>query len=124
MSYINCLATLLRNTITKKTTWIIFPFAVVAVVLSAVYFIYSAVYMLIDLLTVEMRKELETGNDKVGLLAMAYKYLIAYSVYISFQLARIFMLIPMAVFYFIIDMCLFVSSIGKVKEDPFIFHSL
>ena len=115
---------LLQKSLKQKRTWFIFPFAVSAVLLSGVYFVASAWYMLIDLLVVEMKKELESGNEKAGVLAVAFKYFIAYSIYIYFQLARIMMLIPMAMMYFLISIFFFVSSIGVIKENPFVFHTL
>ena len=124
MTYLTSLAALLKRTLNKKSTWILFPFTIVAVVLNAAYFIYSTVYMLIDLLVIETRKELARNNENVGVLATAFKYLIFYPVYICFEIARIYMLIPMAIIYFTIDIFLFVSSLGSVKENPFIFHNL
>ena len=124
MKYINCLAELLRKSLRQKRTWIIFPFTIVAIVLSAVYFVFSAVYMLVDLIVIELKKELTSNNDNVGVLAMAFKYLIAYSIYIYFYLVKTVMLVPMAIVYFVINIFLFISSVGGVKECPFAFHSL
>lgn len=122
MAYFKCLDELLRKALPSKTSWYGFPFTIIAVLFSVLYFISLPLYMLNDLLTIEMRKELESSNDKVGVLAMAIKYLIAYNIYIFFQLSRIFMLVPMAITYFFIVINLFIGSIGKVKENPFIFH--
>lgn len=123
MTYINSMVALLKGALTKKRTWIVFPFTITAILLSASYFVYSAWYMLVDLLSREMRKELESGNEKAGPLATAFKYMIAYSVYIGFELSRIFMLVPMAMTYFTVDICLFISSLGGVRENPFAFHN-
>ena len=124
MDYINSLVELLRKSLSQKRTWIIFPFTIFAVVLSAIYFVFSAVYMLIDLLVIEMRKELSSNNENVGGLAMAFKYLITYSIYSYFYLVKTVILVPMAIIYFLINIFLFISSVGEVKECPFKFHTL
>jgi hypothetical protein len=124
MNYIYCLIELLKKALKHKIIWAIFPFSIVAFVLSAVYFVLFCFYMLVDLLVIEMKKELKANNENVGFLAMAWKYLIAYTVYIVFQIWRIYMLIPLAILYFLINIFLFVASIGRVRENPFIFHTI
>jgi hypothetical protein len=124
MNYIYCLIELLKKALKHKIIWAIFPFSIVAFVLSAVYFVLFCFYMLVDLLVIEMKKELKANNENVGFLAMAWKYLIAYTVYIVFQIWRIYMLIPLAILYFLINIFLFVASIGRVRENPFIFHNI
>ena len=124
MNYIYCLIELLKKTLKHKIIWAIFPFSIVAFVLSAVYFVLFCFYMLVDLLVIEMKKELKSNNENVGFLAMAWKYLIAYTVYIVFQICRIYMLMPLAILYFLINIFLFVASIGRVRENPFIFHNI
>lgn len=124
MNYIYCLIELLKKALKHKIIWAIFPFSIVAFVLSAVYFVLFCFYMLVDLLVIEMKKELKANNENVGFLAMAWKYLIAYTVYIVFQICRIYMLIPLAILYFLINIFLFVASIGRVRENPFIFHNI
>lgn len=77
-----------------------------------------------DLMCRDLRKELESGNDKVGVLAIAFKYLIIYSVYVSFEITRISIKLTMAVFYFVSYCFFFVTTLFSVKYSPFAFHTL
>lgn len=124
MNIINTMLNLLKKALQYKEIWIFFPFTIAAFALGLVFLILACCYMLIDLMVYEFRKELERGNDKAGVLAIAFKYLIAYSVYICFEITRITMLLPLAILYFFTNIFLFVSSLGKVREYLFAFHNL
>ena len=115
---------LIKKVIKYKSIWILFPFTLVAFALVLVYLIIGCIYMLIDLMCRDLRNELERGNDKAGLLAIAFKYLIVYSVYISFEITRISIKLNMAILYFLAYCFFFVSSLFRIKETPFAFHTL
>lgn len=124
MKLFDSIFNLVKKVIKYKSIWILFPFTLVAFALILEYLIVGCVYMLIDLMSRDLRKELERGNDKVGVLAMAFKYLIAYSVYIYFEITRISIKLIMAVLYFLTYCFFFVSSLFRIKETPFAFHAI
>ena len=123
MKEIYCLIDLFKKAIKHKSIFYLFPFTICAAALGLVYLIIGCIYMLMDLVCIEFRKELNRGND-AGVLAIAFKYLIAYSVYISFEVSRIMILMCMAIFYFLTYSFVFVATLGRIGEGPFAFHKL
>ena len=113
---------LLKEAFKYKIIWAMFPFTLVALALALAFFCYIPVYMLIDLLVIKFKEELDEGNKDAGWLAVAFKYLIAYSIYINFKVAQIMMFATLAVLHFLTYCFLFVASLGKIKANPFAYH--
>ena len=124
MKEIYCLIDLFKKAIKHKSILFLFPFTIVAAAIGLVYLIVGCVYMLMDLVCIELRKELNRGNDSAGVLANGFKYLIAYSVYITFEISRIMVLMNLAILYFFTYLFVFVATLGRIKEGPFAFHKL
>ena len=99
-----------------------FPFTLIALVLCLPYLIFGCFYMLIDIFVQELRFELDRGNETAGFLAVGFKYFIVYSVYIVFMLQRICMKFIMAIIYFLTYLFIFVATLGRIKDTPFVFH--
>lgn len=113
---------LLKEAFKHKIIWALFPFTLVALAIALAFFIYIPVYMLIDLITVRLKEEVDSGNKEAGWLATSYKFLLAYTVYFNFKVTQIMMVASMAVLHFLTWCFLFVATLGKIKSNPFAYH--
>ena len=124
MEQILCFTDYIKGVFKVRGWWYIIPFALVGVVLTGVFYIYSAVYMLLDLIRFELKKVLYKNNEQLSGGAQFVKFLVGFIYYIVFALVAIFAILPLAIFFFLAYCCFFVSSIGKVRGNPFAFHKI
>ena len=122
MKEINTIINLIKKTFKHTSAIYMFPFTLVFLVLSFVYLLIGCVFMLIDIFVQELRFELDRGNESAGPLAVGFKYLIVYSVYVSFMIEKVAIKVVMAIIYFLAYPFAFVASLGRLGEGPFAFH--
>ena len=124
MPQIKCFTNYLKQVFNTRFWWIIFPFALVALILSGVFYILSPVFMLFDLARFEFRKILYSDNDKLSGAAQFIKFAISYFGYFIAALITIILMAPLSIVFFLAYCFFFASSIGKVRGNPFKFHEI
>lgn len=114
----------LKQVFSTRFWWAIVPFALIALVLSGVFYILSPIYMLFDLARFEFRKMLYCDNDKLSGGAQFVKFAISYFGYFIAALITILFMAPLSITFFLAYCGYFISSIGKVRGNPFKFHEI
>ena len=114
----------LKTVFNTKLWWVIAPFALVGLIISMVFYIFSPVYMLFDLARFELKKILYDGNDKLSGAAQFIKFGISYFGYSLAALITIILMAPLSIFFFLAYCFFFISSIGRVRGNPFKFHEI
>lgn len=123
MEKILALNNLLKNAFSEKRNFILFPFALVALLASVTYYIFSPFYMLFDFAVLKLRKELY-DDDKICNGAQIVKFIIAYPFFFLMSVLHIFAQGILAVGYFIISLAFCISSLKNVGKDLFLFHKI
>ncbi len=123
MNKIQALNNLWIKTFQSKRYFILFPFFFVALAVSIPFYIVSVIYMFFDLAYLEIKKEIY-DNENVNGLAQFVKFAMFYSVVFAFYLVKTILLGVLAIVYFLISVCIFISSLGYVKVNCFEFHNL
>ena len=80
--------------------------------------------MLFDYVRVEIKKILYSDNEGLAGAAQFVKFLVGFFFFMIISILCIIASIPLAMFYFVMYCCFFISSIGKVRGNPFAFHFL
>ena len=124
MQKYDCLKKLWKKSFAEPKIWIIFPFTIYALMFSLAYLYIFCFYMLIDYVTIEIRKLLNEDSEKIGDFAKGIKYFIGFIFYFMISVFKIIFSVPMAVLYFLTTVFLFISSLGAIKENPFAFHEI
>lgn len=114
----------IKKTVRTKNWYILFPFAIVAVVLCLVYYILISVYLLLDLLVVESKRILKKDSEDESNLVHAVKHLLGFFFVVYFNLISVCLSLVLAIIYFLSSVFIFVSSVGKVRINPYGFHTL
>lgn len=114
----------IKKTVRTKNWFILFPFAIVAVVLCLVYYILISVYLLFDLLVVESKRILKKDSEDESNLVHAVKHLLGFFFVVYFNLISVCLSLVLAILYFLSSVFIFVSSVGKVRINPYGFHTL
>ena len=114
----------IKKTVGTKNWFILFPFAIVAVVLWLVYYILISVYLLFDLLVVESKRILKKDSLDESNLVHAVKHLLGFFFVVYFNLISVCLSLVLAILYFLSSIFIFVSSVGKIRNNPYGFHTL
>ncbi len=114
----------IKKTLRTKNWFILFPFAIVAAVLCLVYYILISVYLFLDLLVVESKRILKKDSEDESNLVHAVKHLLGFFFVVYFNLISVFLSLVLAILYFLSSVFIFVSSVGKVRINPYGFHTL
>lgn len=80
--------------------------------------------MLLDLLVVETKRILRKDSDDESNLVHAVKHLLGFFFVVYFNLISVFLTLVLAVLYFSSSIFIFVSSLGKVRINPYGFHTI
>ena len=124
MEKLNLMNDFIRKTIKTKNWFLVFPFAIVVTVLWLAYYILTSVYLLLDLLVVESKRILRKDSNDESNLVHAIKHLIGFFFVVYFNLILTCSSLVLAVLYFLAAIFIFVSSIGKVRINPYGFHTI
>ena len=124
MEQINAFTNYLKKVFNTKNWWIILPFALIGIVFSGLFYLFSAIYMCFDLARFELRKILYNDNDKLSWSAQFVKFAISYFGYFMAAFITIIFLCILAIGFFLTFCCFFISSVGKTRGNPFIFHTI
>ena len=124
MEKLNLMNDFIRKTIKTKIWFLVFPFAIVVTVLWLAYYIVTSVYLLFDLLVVESKRILRKDSNDESNLVHAIKHLIGFFFVVCFNLISVCLSLVLAVLYFLAAIFIFVSSIGKVRINPYSFHTI
>ena len=122
MEQIQCFTDYMKKVFSTKGWWYIFPFALVGFVLAGLFYIYSPVFMLLDYIRFELKRLIYKDLEGVSGAGQFVILFFCYSVYMSFLISTVMCLIPLAIFYFLTYCFFFISSLGKVRGNPFAFH--
>lgn len=114
----------IKKTVKTKNWFILFPFAIVASVLWLVYYIVMSVYLLFDLLVVETKRVLRKDSEDESNLVHAVKHFLGFFFVVYFNLISVFLSLVLAILYFLSTIFIFISSVGKVKNNPYGFHTI
>lgn len=114
----------IKKTVKTKYWFILFPFAIVAAVLWLVYYIVMSVYLLFDLLVVETKRVLRKDFEDESNFVHAVKHLLGFIFVVYFNLISVCLSLVLAILYFLSSIFIFVSSVGKVKNNPYGFHTI
>ena len=114
----------IKKTVRTKNWFILFPFTIVAAVLGLVYYILISIYLLLDLLVVESKRILKKDSEDESNLVHAVKHLLGFFFVVYFNLISVFLSLVLAILYFLSSVFIFVSSVGKVRINPYGFHTL
>ena len=107
-----------------KGWWYILPFTLLGLIFALVYYIYVVPFMLLDYPYRQLKGLLYKDNDKIDGRAQAVKFAIGYFFFMIFALIAIIAGLPLMLAYFLTFCCFFVSSIGKVRGNPFALNFL
>lgn len=124
MPQIKCFTNYLKEVFKTRFWWVILPFTLIGLVLSLVFFILSPIYMLFDLARFEFKKILYADNEKISGGAQFVKFVISYFGYFIAALITIIFLAPLSIVFFLAYCAFFISSIGRVRSNPFKFHEI
>ena len=124
MEKLNLMNQFIKKTVKTEKWFILFPFALVAAVLWLAYYIIISVYMLFDLLVVETKRILRKDSDDESNLVHAVKHLLGFVFVVYFNLISVCLTLVLAVLYFLSSIFIFVSSLGKVRINPYGFHTI
>ena len=124
MEKIRSFTNYLRYAFSVTGWWYVLPFTLVGLVLSGVFYIYSPIYMMMDLIRYDIKKILYNDNEGLSGGAQFVKFLVGFLYYMIFAITVVFAALPLAIFYFLAFCCFFVSSLGKVRGNPFVYHTL
>lgn len=101
--------------------FIVFPFAIVGIVSIIVFYVFFPFYMLSDLLVKELNSIIQEDKEKDSSGVQIVKNLIGFGIVVLFNFYRALMSIVLAIGYFMTSISFMVSSLGKVKSNPFEF---
>lgn len=121
MKKIETMNSLMRNIFSSPKNFILFPFALVAFVFIAVFYIICPFYMLFDLLTNEVRSILENNQENTHWATLVVRNIAGFGVVVVFNLLRVILLIPLALSYFMTSSLFTISSLAKIRSTPFAF---
>ena len=118
MEKLNLMNDFIRKTIKTKNWFLMFPFAIVVIVLWLAYYIVISAYLLWDLLVVESKRILRKDSNDESNLVHAIKHLIGFFFVVYFNLISVYLSFVLTVLYFLAAIFILVSSIGKVRISP------
>ena len=124
MAQISCFASYLKGVFKTKGWWIIFPFALIGLVFSGLFFLLCPIYMMFDLARFEFRKILYTDNDKLSGAAQFVKFAISYFGYFIAASLTILWVCLLSIGFFLAFIAFFLSSLGRTRGNPFKFHEI
>ena len=124
MKRLELINNLVKETLKTNNWFLIFPFAIIAIVLTGVYYVLISLYLLFDLIKLEIKSPLNKENENEPNGVQIVKYIFGFGLVIYFNLITAIFSIVLGIIYFIIVVSLFISSIGKVKTTPFGFHTI
>ena len=124
MEKLNLMNDFIRKTIKTKNWFLVFPFAIVVTALWLAYYIVTSVYLLLDLLVVESKRIFRKDSNDESNLVHAIKHLIGFVYVVYFNLITACLSLVLAFLYFLAAIFIFVSSIGKVRINPYGFHTI
>ena len=113
-----------KKTVRTKIWFILFPFAIVTAVLWLAYYILISVYLLLNLLVVESKRILKKDSEDESNLVHAVKHLLGFFFVVYFNLISVCLSLVLAILYFLSSVFIFASSVGKVRINPYGFHTL
>ena len=114
----------MKTVFSTKGWWHLLPFTLVGLILSLAFFICSPVYMLLDYLQQEIKKILYGDNESISQASQCVKFILGFACYFNFAFIAIVATLPLAVLYFLSICIYFLSSLGKIRKNPFVFHTI
>ena len=124
MENISFMNAYMKKVFSTKGWWYILPFTLFGLIFALVYYVYIFPYMVLAYPASKLKNLLYEDNDKIDGRAQAVKFVVAYLFYFIFELIRIVAGMVLVIAFFLTSCCFFISSIGKVKENPFALHML
>lgn len=124
MEQIKCFNELMKKVFSTKGWWYVVPFAGIGLVFAGLFYLTSPIFMLMDLIRFEMKRLLYKDLAETSAAGQFVILFFFYSVYMSFVIAAVMCIMPLAICYFFAFGSFFISSLGKVKGNPFAFHLL
>ena len=124
MNFILCFIGFLKRVFSIKYWWAIFPFAVIGLVFSGLFFLFSPFYMLFDFARISIKRLLYSDNEKLGGAAQFVKFFVAFGMYAFMYGLTVLFSCFLAMGYFITFCAFFISSGFRLRENPFAFHSV
>ena len=120
MKKVTAINELMKAVFSSAKNFIIFPFGIVALLFSGLYYAILPFYMLTDYLAVEYKRTVLVGEETPPVQVV--KHLLGYFFYVLLSCLVLTLSLPLVMGYFVISVCIFISSLGKVKVNPFKFH--
>ena len=121
MKKIELMNSLLKEIFKTPKNFILFPFAMVAFLFIAVFYFVCPFYMLFDLIVNELRSILENDGENTHWAVLIVRNIIGFGFVVAFNLFKTLLLVPLALSYFMTS-CLFtISSLMKLRKNPFAF---
>lgn len=125
MEKIKLMHTFFKDLFKNKFWWILiilFPFSLVGFVLAAAYYIIASIFMIFDLIKLEVESLLikKTNDESVGVQIV--KHIFGFPVVISTKMFCIIFIVLMSILYFLTDIMFFIASAGTFRKTPFGFH--
>ena len=124
MEKINLINNICKKIFNTKYWFALFPFAIVSLFLLLVYYILASIYLLFDIIKLELKFILLKDSDNESNGVQIVKYLFGFFYVVYFNLITVIIAIPLGIIYYLIAIMIFVSSLGRVKTSPFGFHTI
>ena len=102
--------------------FILLPFTIVGFVLAGAYYVLGSVYMLFDLIKVELDSLLEKKHEDESTAVQVVKHIFGFPAVVASKCLSIIFIILLAVLYCLVTIMFFVGSIGFFRRSPFAFH--
>ena len=124
MDQIKCFSKYLKGVFKVEDWWLLFPFALIGMIIALAFYLVAPVFMLVNLLRFELKKILYCSNETISGSAQFVKFLMGFPLYFVFAIVSAVLLLPLAILNFLTVCFLYVSSLGRAKGTPFAFHSI
>jgi hypothetical protein len=112
---------LLENVFSSGKNFVIFPFSLIGLVFIGLFYLFSPFYMLAELFVRELNSILKADSENDSNGAQIVKNLIGFGLVVAFNFLRAVLLLPLATGYFIASISFVISSIGRLRVNPFKF---
>ena len=97
-------------------------FTLLGFILSGAYYILGSVYMLFDLVKVELDSLLEKKHEDESTAVQVVKHIFGFPAVVLSKGLSIIFIILLAVVYCLVTIMFFLGSIGFLRKSPFAFH--
>ena len=119
MEKIEKMNSLLKEIFNNKHSFLLFPFAICGLVFVMLFYIVASVYELFDIFIKDLQSvfyNIEKDNNHT----QTVKTLLGFWFVVIFNLVKSCVAMPLTIFYFFTSIFFYVSSIGKLKTNPYI----